>query len=104
MSEVPGRKVIPHPKTYDQAAEQFRYVHDLKAGEVVGIEPTEAGDLLLLLSVAVPQESHGQRPVRAFRAHRQDLVDLARHILGKLDPVTNEQILARIRKLLEDQR
>ena len=100
MSEIPGRKAIPHPRTYDQAAELFRHVHDLKAVEVVGIEPTEAGDLLLLLSVAVPQESHDERPIRAFRAHRHDLVDLARHILDRLDPVTNEQILEKIRKLV----
>ena len=37
-----------------------------------------------------------------FEFDHSDLVAMACHILRKLDPVTNEQLLARIRKLLED--
>ena len=35
---------------------------------------------------------------------KQDFGELARHILSTLDPVTNEQLLEEIRKLLEDQK
>ena len=38
-----------------------------------------------------------------FEIENHDLVAMACHILGKLDPVTNEQVLEKIRKLLEDQ-
>ena len=39
---------------------------------------------------------------QVFVEDRQKFLELACHILDKLDPVTNEQILARIRKLVED--
>ena len=38
-----------------------------------------------------------------FVEDQQKFLDLACDILSALDPVTNEQILVRIRKLLEDQ-
>ena len=37
-----------------------------------------------------------------FVEDRQKFLDLACDILSALDPVTNEQVLARLRKLLED--
>ena len=39
-----------------------------------------------------------------FVEDRQKFLDLACDILTALYPVTNEQVLARIRKLLEDRR
>ena len=38
-----------------------------------------------------------------FEFDHSDLVAMACDILSKLDPVTNEQVLEKIRKLLEDQ-
>ena len=46
---------------------------------------------------------HPEPQGRVIVSDNRTLLELACDILGKLDPVTNEQILARIRKLLEDQ-
>ena len=54
---------------------------------------------LVLLSRRDLDPPRGQ----VFAVPRQRLLDLAIYILNELDPVTNEQILVRIRKLLEDQ-
>ena len=41
--------------------------------------------------------------VFVFEIENHELVAMACDILGKLDPVTDHQVLARIRKLFEDQ-
>ncbi len=51
---------------------------------------------LILLSRPDLSPPKGQ----VFVEDRQKFLELACDILGKLDPVTNEQILARIRKLV----
>lgn len=105
MSEDAGHLGIESlPSTYEQAVELFRRVRDLKAGVVIEIEPTQSGDSLLLLRVEIPPENKDAfaHPVRAFRAHQRDLVRMAREILRRLDPVTNEQLHEEIRKLVED--
>ena len=86
--------------TDEQFHEQFVLVHRLK-GEVVAFRaPSQESQSQFGLSFEI--EQHG-KPVRlAVLTGRQALSDLARQILDSLDPVTNEQVLARIRKLLED--
>ena len=91
--------VIPPPTTYDQAVEQFHRVHQMKAVAVQEIEETESGDQLLLVYDDGSQQA---RPGHAFLADRRDLVELARQILAKLDPVTNEQLLEKMQGLVED--
>ena len=54
----------------------------------------------ILVSRADTDPPRGQ----VFVAPRQKLLDLAICIWNKLDPMTNEQLLARIRKLMEDQK
>ena len=84
--------------TDEQFHEQFVLVHRLK-GEVVAFRaPSQESQFGLSFEI----EQHG-KPVRlAVLTGRQALSDLARQILDSLDPVTNKQVLARIRKLLED--
>ena len=55
---------------------------------------------LVLLSRRDLDPPRGQ----VFAVPQQKLLDLAIYILNELDPVTNEQLLARIRKLMEDQK
>ena len=94
MSKV----IIPPPTTYDEAAEQFYRVHQMKAAVVQEIEETGSGDQLLLIY----DDGSPTRPGHAFLADRRDLVELARQILAALDPVTNEQLLEKMQGLVEN--
>ncbi len=88
----------------EQFRQQFVFVHRQTGGAgLIAVEPdspTDAPEVGLSFEI----EKEGLPVELAVLTDRQTLVDLAREILRKLDPVTNEQILARIRNLLEDQR
>ena len=86
--------------TDEQLHEEFVLLHRLKGEAKAFRVPTQESQSQLGLFFEI--EQHGQIVRRAVLMDRQDLVDLARQILSALDPVTNEQILARIRKLMED--
>ena len=99
MSRIFDREIVPPPETYDQAVELCERVHHAEAADVVSIEQTQWGDqLLVVLSEDSPHHQY-----HAFVTDRETLLQLARHILSTLDPVTNEQLLEKIRKLSEDQ-
>ncbi len=73
---------------------------------VTSADPTELSPrLVLTLKSQVHQgilERCEEEGRFLFEFDHSVLVAMARRILSKLDPVTNEQVLARIRKLLED--
>ena len=73
----------------------------LKEYHLAEYETGQNGNAVALILLSRPDLDPPKGHV--FVEDRQMFLDLACHILGKLDPVTNEQILVRIRKLLEDQ-
>ena len=86
--------------TDKQWQEKFVLIHRLK-GEARALRvQTQQSQSQFGLTFEI--EQHG-KPVRlAVLTGRQTLLDLARQILDSLDPVTNEQVLEKLRKLLED--
>ena len=80
--------------------EKYGSVHSLKESEVIWPEEDQKDVLALILHA---KADFDPGPSFAFLADRNDLLDLARHILHTLDPVTNEQLLEKLRKILEDQ-
>ena len=99
MSKIFDRGIIPPPETYDQAVDLCGYVRDLKAADVVQIEQTQWGDQLLVILAG----DSPTRPYYAFVSDRNDLLDLARRILGTLNPVTHEELLEKVRRLVGNQ-
>ena len=99
MSNIFDLGIVSPPETYDQAVELCGRVHHVEAADAVSIEQTQWGDQLL---VVISKDSP-HHPYHAFVTDRETLLQLARHILSTLDPVTNEQLREEIRKLLEDQ-
>ena len=61
--------------------------------------PTIPASALIVFSSPERPDHQG----RVVVSDDQTFLDLACHILDKLDPVTDHQVLQRIRKLLEDQ-
>ena len=91
-------------KDAKQVQQQFVFVHRQQGNaglfHVEPDSPTDAPEVGLSFEVV-----KGGHPVElAVLTDRQTLIDLARRILGKLDPVTNEQVLEKIRKLAMEQK
>ena len=81
--------------------EKYDSVHSLKESEVIWPEEDQKDVLALILH---SKADFDPCPSFAFLADRDDLLELAREILRTLDPVTNEQVVEKIRRLLEDQK
>ena len=104
MAKQPKYSDIPNPSTIDQRRVPISAGHTLPdlPLEDYGIFPREdahpVGEVysLALLSKIDTDSPRGQ----IFVADRQKLLALAIYILDTLDPVTDHQVLARIRKLV----
>ena len=79
--------------------EKYDRVHSLKEFEVIWPEGDQKDVLALILH---SKADFDPGPSFAFLADPDDLLNLAHEILRTLDPVTNEQLLEKIRRLLED--
>ena len=84
----------------EQFRQQFVFVHR-QTGDagLIAVEPdspTDAPEVGLSFVV----EKEGLSVELAVLTDRQALVGLAREILRTLDPVTNEQVVEKIRKLI----
>ena len=80
--------------------EKYGSVHSLKESEVIWPEEDQKDVLALILH---SKADFDPGPSFAFLADRDDLLNLAREILRTLDPVTKEELLEKVRKLLEAQ-
>ena len=81
-------------------------VKDYEVGEATDSTP-ESLSLILTLKDQAPEEildRCGDYGRFHFEFDRSGLIAMACDILGKLDPVTNQQLLEKIRRLVEDRR
>ena len=86
--------------TDEKWREQFALVHRLVGEATAFHAQTQTRESEFGLSFEIQQHGH---PVKlAVLIDRQTLVELTRRILSTLDPVTNEQALEKIRKLVEN--
>lgn len=75
----------------------------LKAFDVSGPHTSEVGENLFHLEIHARAHRPREGPSHfVLAATPQDFLDMASRILNKMDPVTNEQILVRLRQILED--
>ena len=81
----------------EKLREKYDSVHSLKESAVIWPEADQKEVLALILHA---KADFDPGPSFAFLADRDDLIDLAREILSSLDPMTTEQLLEKIRKLV----
>ena len=84
----------------ERLREKYDNVHSLREFEIYGLESGQQDELGLVLFQNSPYSPLGSH---AFVTDGRTLLDLARHILRELDPVTNVELLEKIRKLLDEQ-
>ena len=95
-----GTRDVSKSQIRAKLGEKYGSVHSLKESEVIWPEEDQKDVLALILH---SKADFDPGPSFAFLADRDDLLNLAREILRTLDPVTDHQVLQRIRRLLEEQ-
>ena len=95
-----GTRDVSKSQIRAKLREKYGSVHSLKESEVIWPEEDQKDVLALILH---SKADFDPVPSFAFLADRDDLLNLAREILRTLDPVTDHQVLQRIRRLLEEQ-
>ena len=103
MEKQPKDSDIPNLPRLDQLQERLGAPIPLKEYHLAQYETGQNTKAVALVPLSRPDLDPPRGHIM-FVEDRQKFLDLACDILTALDPVTNEQVLARIRKLLEDRR
>ena len=81
---------------FQKAREEYGPLHPVEAWEVAYTDPHQRNAVLVLTPDS--QAAHGF-PRRAYYFDRQGLTEMARGILRLLDPTTEDEILATLKRI-----